>query len=94
MRRSGHTRYVLLLRMDDGTYFVCDEYYPSDNGRIHVLGRDGPFYASYHVADRSVEYKKASFDVAAQVYQGEDWPTPIAGSKDRDRIIEHFSQQW
>lgn len=89
MTRRGHTKHVLLLRMDDGTFLVCDEYYPTDNGRIHVLGDS--YFAEFRSDGYTVEYKKAVLDVAAIVYQGEDWPSAIAGSRDRSEILTYFS---
>ena len=84
-----HEKHVLLLRMATGTYTVCDEYYPTDSGRIHVLGDH--YYAEFLVESFVVEYKKAALDVAAIVFQGSDWPSPIAGSKDRLAILQHFA---
>lgn len=85
----GHTRNVLLLRMDNGTYFVCDEYYPLDNGRIHVLGDHA--YATFNVDDFTVEIQKAVLCVVSIIFQAEEWPTPIAGTKDRAAILRHFA---
>lgn len=89
MAPRGHVKHVLLLRMDDGSFLVCDEYYPTDNGRIHVLG--GSYYAEFRSDGYTVEYKKAVLDVAAIVFHGEDWPSPIAGSRDRKAILTYFS---
>jgi hypothetical protein len=80
---------VLLLRMTDGDYIVCDEYYPTDSGRIHMLGDS--CYAEFDLAGYTVEYKKVVRDVAAIVYSQTDWPSPIAGSKDREAILAHFN---
>lgn len=86
-RYKAHTRQVLLLRHSGG-YFVCDEYYPTDNGRIHILGDQ--CYGTFNVEEFAVEIKKAAFDVSSIVFQGDQWPTPVAGSKDRAAILAHF----
>lgn len=86
-KRRGHVRMVCILRHDGG-YFVCDEYYPTDEGRVHILGDQ--CYGVFDSAAFTMEIKKAAFDVKAIVFQGEEWPTPIAGSKDRAAILAHF----
>jgi hypothetical protein len=74
--------------MADGDHIVCDEYYPNDYGRIHMLGDS--CYAHFYMDVFTVEYKKVVRDVAAVVYSQTDWPSSLAGSKDRETILAHF----
>ena len=88
-RKTGHVKRVLILQLDSREWVVCDEYYPTDSGRVHVL--NGAYYATYDRDAAVFEYKKAAIDVHRVVYDSEHWPTPIAASRDYREILAHFA---
>lgn len=87
-RKKGHDKKVLLLRLEGREFLVCDEYYPTDAGRVHVL--NGAYYATFDLATFVVEYQKAAFDVVSIIYSGDSWPTAIADPRDYKSILAHF----
>jgi hypothetical protein len=76
---------VLLLRTDSGEHVVCDEYYPADYGRVHVLGEGR--YGQFNRDDMSLEYAKVALTIEEIVYEGDDWPVSMLG---REIILAHF----
>lgn len=83
---------VLLLKEPHkgGRYYVCDEYYPSDDGRVHILGDS--MYARFLSDVYTLEIRKVAIEVVA-IFQGESWPEEIENVRDRQKIIEYFEQR-
>lgn len=87
--QSIATKRVLLLAAFDKEFFVCDEYTPQD-GRVHILHE-----TCYGLFDRdtlTLDYRKVSVDIASIVYEGDEWPDAIAGSKSITDILHHFGK--
>lgn len=83
------TKQVLLLRARDMGHFVCDEYNQLD-GRVHILRES--CYGTFDRDSFVLEFRKVAFDIASIVYEGPDWPSRIAGSKDWRTILSHFGR--
>ena len=81
---------VLLLLSDAGEHIVCDEYYPSDYGRVHMapLNKYGHFVED----DMQLDYQKVSIPIVEIVYEGDTWPE---GVKDRtaEGVLAYFGVQ-
>ena len=84
---AGHEKLVLVLRDDCGGIIICDEYYPTDNGRVHLLGSHS--YASFDSTEGALDYKKVSIEVR-EVFRGTEWPEPLAGCRDNATLIAFF----
>ena len=66
---------VLLLKLSGGDYAVCDEYYPEDYGRVHLIPQN--CYGHFHKDEMQLEYRKVAMDVVSIEYQGHVWPTGL-----------------
>ena len=74
-----HEKKVLVLRLRGGKPLICDEYYPTDYGRIHII--PDAVYGHFHRDEMTVEYSKAAMDVDEIVYEGDQWPEGMIGAQ-------------
>lgn len=68
---------VLILRSHD-EFFVCDEYYPEDYGRVHILFKDGT--GSYGTFDRrsyTLDWHKTSIEIKSIEFEDTSWPPDV-----------------
>ena len=82
---TGHPKKVLLLLMEGGEHVVCDEYYETDQGRVHII--PNAQYGQFNRADMELELQKVSMVVLEIVYEGFAWPFGLAAYED---IANHF----
>lgn len=75
-RPASGPRRRLVLQADGKTIFVCDEYYPDDYGRVHLL-REGR-YGTFDRENMTLEYAKCAVDVTAVLYDDLDWPADLS----------------
>lgn len=78
---------VLLLRLDGAEHQVCDEYYPDDYGRVHIVPQS--FYGHFYREEMVLEYKKITMGVAEIVYEDDAWPADLTDTSP-DGILNYF----
>ena len=84
---QSHPKKVLVLDVGRGEALICDEYYPTDYGRVHIMGPQ--LYGTFHRDEMVVEQNKTVYDVEAIVYEGDTWPEPLL-SPSREAIRNYF----
>ena len=75
---TGNTQKKVLILQSDDEFFVCDEYYPNDYGRVHILFPDGS--SSYGIFDRdsyTLDWHKTSVEIRSVFFKADNWPEDI-----------------
>lgn len=78
---------VLLLLTDTGEHVVCDEYYPSDYGRVHMIPENR--YGHFNEQEMELDYQKVTRPILEIVYEGEQWPEGLK-NKSAAGVLEYF----
>lgn len=81
--------HVLFLTADRGVYFICDEYTPNDNGRVHILGNPNR-YGNFHPDEGVLEFQKAAIPVRVVYESSDGWPPSIGRPANRQEVVDHF----
>jgi len=65
-------RKLILVEQGNQVPFICDEYYPEDLGRVHLLceGR----YGLFDRQSMTLEFQKTVIDNIRIEYEATDWP--------------------
>lgn len=78
---------VLLLLTDKAEHIVCDEYYPSDYGRVHMIPDNR--YGHFNEDEMALDYQKVSIPILEIVYEDEQWPEGVK-DKSAASILAYF----
>jgi len=88
--KVDHPKHVLLLKEADSEhYIVCDEYYPTDSGRVHI--RAISRYATYLRGDSIIEIQKVVVPII-EIFMGRSWPAELAANPSDEQIVAYFVQ--
>ncbi len=89
---SGETmsnRRRLVLYIETSEIVVCDEYYPDDNGRVHIVPAHK--YGTYNAVTDTLDLGKVSTDVIQVLYNQPEWPVEL-NHQSADTIAEYFRE--
>lgn len=80
----------LVLRVETDELVICDEYYPDDNGRVHMIPAHR--YATFDRSAMSLDFNKVAMDVIEIVYEGDEWPSELTETS-HSAVVAHFIGQ-
>lgn len=78
---------VLLLLLATGEHVVCDEYYPNDYGRVHIIPQSQ--YGTFNINSMEIEYCKVTQHVLEIVYEDYSWPKGLTAPS-ADQVLTYF----
>lgn len=80
----------LVLRVETDEIIICDEYYPEDNGRVHMIPVHR--YATFHRDDMTIEFQKVTMDIVEIIYEGDEWPSDLTETS-HPAIVAYYTGQ-
>jgi hypothetical protein len=86
-RADPGPRRRLVLEADTKQIFVCDEYYPADYGRVHLMRESR--YGTFNIFDMSLEYAKCAVGINAILHDDTEWPADLTTV---DEIENYFKE--
>jgi hypothetical protein len=81
----------LALRLDSHEVIVCNEYYPDDGGRVHMIPAHR--YGTFNKDSMILEIQKVSLSVVEVIYEGDEWPDAIISTAPQ-AIIQYFTGDY
>lgn len=78
----------LVLRTETDEIIICDEYYPDDNGRVHMVPAHR--YGEFDKDAMTLDFQKVSMDVTEIIFEGDEWPDDIPNRSTTSAIIAYF----
>lgn len=87
-REQMPNRKRLVLRIETDEIIVCDEYYPDDNGRVHIIPAHR--YGNFIAETMTLEFSKVNMDVSEIIYQGDEWPSDLTNAA-HSNVVAHFT---
>lgn len=87
-REEMPNRKRLVLRIETNEIIVCDEYYPHDQGRVHMIPAHK--YGHFNRDAMTLDFQKVSMDVSEIIYEGSRWPDDMPANSPAT-VIAYFT---
>ena len=90
-REEMENRQRLVLRIETGEIIVCDEYYPQDQGRVHMIPAHR--YGNFNPREMTLEFAKVTMDVSEIIFEEAEWPSELPNNS-HSAVLAYFTGNY